>query len=92
MSIHAHTTTSPNRKIRYNIAMQTLITTLKLAFVLLVALSLVAALTYWAATEAVAPPLPAVQAAYALTPVTYLNGTPVMRYARVNPAIVDVLA
>jgi len=71
--------------------MQTLSTSLKLGLVLLVALGLVAGLTYWAATGAIQPRPPAVQAAYALTPVTYLNGTPVMRYARVNPAIVDVL-
>jgi murein DD-endopeptidase MepM/ murein hydrolase activator NlpD len=71
--------------------MQTLSTSLKLAFVLLIALGLVAGLTYWAATRAIQPAGPSVQAAYALTPVTYLNGTPVVRYARVNPSIVSVL-
>jgi murein DD-endopeptidase MepM/ murein hydrolase activator NlpD len=54
-------------------------------------LGLVAGLTYWAATQAVQPASPVIQAAYALTPVTYLDGTPIARYARVNPAIVNVL-
>lgn len=71
--------------------MQTLSTSLKLGLVLLVAAGLIAGLTYWAATQAIQPGDPVVQAAFALTPVTYLNGTPVVRYARVNPAIVQVL-
>ncbi len=71
--------------------MQTLSTSLKLALVLVVVLGLIAGLTYWAATQAVQPAAPVIRAAYALTPVTYLNGTPIVRYARVNPAIVGVL-
>lgn len=71
--------------------MRTFSTSLKLIVVLLVVFGLIAGLTYWAATQAVQPAAPVILEAYALTPVTYLNGTPVVRYARINPAIVNVL-